>query len=139
MALSAFDDKSKIPGEEDLATMLGKTFALWNDLKERISKRFASIQSVWGFTSKNTGWGMRLKQKDRTILYMTPCCGYFLVSFAMGEKAVKAAHGSDLPKSILNVIDSAQKYAEGRGVRFEIRSARNVRHMEMLAIIKLTN
>ena len=54
---------------------------------------------------------------------MTPCEGYFIASFALGEKAVRAAHETDLPVSALEVIDIAKKYAEGRGVRLEVRSA----------------
>jgi len=43
---------------------------------------------------------------------MTPCEGYFIASFALAEKAVKAAHETDLPVSVLEVIDIAKKYAE---------------------------
>ena len=99
----------------------------------------APLSIELGFTSRKTGWGLRLKQEKRTILYMTPCKGYFMASFALGEKAVKAAHESDLPVSVLRVIESAKKYAEGRGVRFEVRSAEDVRNVEKLAIIKMTN
>jgi hypothetical protein len=67
---------------------------------------------------------------------MTPCRGYFLASFALGEKA---AHETDLPVSVLETIDSAKKYAEGRGVRVEVRSAEDVRNVEKLAIIKMAN
>jgi hypothetical protein len=70
---------------------------------------------------------------------MTPCNGYFFASFALGEKAVKAAHENGLPNSVLEVIDSARKYAEGRGVRLEVRSAEDVRNVEKLAIIKMAN
>ena len=69
---------------------------------------------------------------------MTPCEGYFLASFALGEKAVQAARGSKLPASILHVIDSAPKYAEGRGVRLKVTTARDVRSIEKLAIIKMS-
>jgi hypothetical protein len=139
MALSAFDDKSRLPHDDELAAMLGSTFVLWNRLKRLIASRFAPLSAEWGFSSKKTGWGLRLKMEKRTILYMTPCEGYFLASFALGEKAVKAAHESDLPASILEVIDSAKKYAEGRGVRLEVRSAENVRNVEKLAVIKMAN
>jgi hypothetical protein len=66
-------------------------------LKSLIGSRFAPLSIEWGFTSKKTRWGLRLKWKKRTILFMTPCEGYFIASFAMGEKVVKAAHESDLP------------------------------------------
>ncbi len=139
MALSAFDDKSKKPGEEDLAATLGNAFSLWNELISLVSSRFAPLSMEWGYASKSTGWGLRLKTEKRAILYMTPCEGYFLASFALGEKAVKAAHASDLPRSVLEAIDNAKKYAEGRGVRLEVRSAGDVRSVEKLAVIKMAN
>jgi hypothetical protein len=139
MALSAFDDKSRVPQDGDLAATLGSTFVFWNELKRLIASRFTPLSLEWGFTSEKTGWGLRLKREKRTILYMTPCRGYFMASFALGEKAVKAAHESDLPLSVLGVIDSAKKYAEGRGVRLEVRSAEDVRNVEKLAVIKMAN
>ena len=139
MTLSAFDDKSNPPRDCDLAATLGSTFVFWNELKRIIASRFSPLSEEWGFTSKKTGWGLRLKREKRTVLYMTPCEGYFLASFALGEKAVKAAHESDLPVSVLHVIDGAKKYAEGRGVRLEVRSAEDVRNVEKLAVIKMAS
>ncbi len=70
---------------------------------------------------------------------MAPCQGHFLASFALGEKAVQAAHESALPAAVLEVIDRAQKYAEGRGVRLVVKTARDVRSVETLAAIKMAN
>jgi len=137
--LSVFDDKSRLPTDDDLAATLGSTFVFWNELKKLIASRFTPLSLEWGFTSKKTGWGLRLKREKRTILYMTPCEGYFMASFALGEKVVKAAHESDLSASVLEAIDSAKKYAEGKGVRLEVRSAEDVRNVEKLAIIKMAN
>jgi len=139
MTLSAFKDKSRPPQDDDLAVTLGNVFVLWNELKRLIASKFTPLSTEWGFASKKTGWGLRLKGEKRTILYMTPCEGYFLASFALGEKAVKAAHESDLPASVLEVIDSAKKYAEGRGVRLEVRRAEDVHSVQKLAVIKMTN
>jgi hypothetical protein len=139
VALSVFDDKSRQPTEADLALALKGTFVFWKELKRRIASRFAPLTYEWGFTSKSTGWGLRLKHKERIILYMTPCEGYFLASFVLGEKAVQAAHEAELPGSILKIIESAKKYAEGRGVRFKVTNARDVRNIEKLAAIKMSN
>ena len=138
MGLSAIDSKSSEPQDADVALVLKSSFVYWNELKSLIAARFTPLSCEWGFTSKTSGWGMRLKHKGRTILYMTPCEGYFLASFALGGKAVKAAHESDLPASVLKVIDSAKKYAEGTGVRLEVRNAKDVRSVETLAIIKMS-
>jgi hypothetical protein len=139
MTLSVFNDKSRLPQDNDLAATLGSTFVFWNELKRLIASKFTPLSVEWGYASKKTGWGLRLKREKRTILYMAPREGYFMASFALGEKAVKAAHESDLPVSVLKVIDSAKKYAEGRGVRLEVRSAEDVRNVEKLAVIKMAN
>jgi hypothetical protein len=133
-----FIDKSRPPTEADLARVLEGSFAFWNELKERIASRFSPLTFEWGYASKTTGWGLRLKHKERIILYMTPCAGHFLASFALGEKAVQAAHEAKLPSSLLKVIDSARKYAEGRGVRLKVTSTRDVRNIEKLAVIKMS-
>jgi hypothetical protein len=133
-----FLDKSQHPTDADLKRVLKASFVFWNDLKGSIASRFTPLTFEWGFTSKSTGWGLRLKHKERIILYMTPCEGYFLASFALGEKAVQAARDSKLPASIRQVIDCAQKYAEGRGVRIKVTSARDVRNIAKLAIIKMS-
>jgi len=134
-----FGDKSKPPKDDDLAVTLGSTFVFWNELKRLIASRFTPLSIEWGFTSNKTGWGLRLKREKRTILYMIPCEGYFVASFALGEKAVKAARETDLPISVLEVIDAAKKYAEGRGVRLEVRSAEDVRNVAKLAVVKIAN
>jgi hypothetical protein len=139
MALSAFDDKSAPPRESDLAETLGTAYEPWNELKHRIAERFAPLSVDWGFSSKSTGWGLRLKQEKRAVLYMVPCKGYFLASFALGEKAVSAAHESDLPALVLEAIDSARKYAEGRGVRLEVREPGDLGAIVKLATIKMKN
>ncbi len=136
MALSVFDDKSRQPTEADLARALKGSLVLWNDLKKGVASRLTPMTCEWGFTSNTTGWGLRLKHKERVILYMTPCGGYFLASLALGEKAIKAALESDLPNKVLQIIATSKKYAEGTGVRLEVRNASDVRSMTKLATLK---
>jgi hypothetical protein len=67
---------------------------------------------------------------------MTPCDGFFLASFVLGERAVQAAHAQGLPTVLLAQIDAAKKYAEGRGVRVEVRTQADLRGLVELAAIK---
>jgi len=115
VALSAFDDKA------------------------HISSEYGPVTEQWNFSGKNYGWGFRLKHKERIVLYMTPCKGHFLASFALGEKAVRAARESGLPDPVLKIIDAAPKYAEGRGVRVEVKSKKDLENVKALAAIKMGN
>jgi hypothetical protein len=137
MALSVFDDKAHPPTDEDVAAALGKAHPRWQELKARIEGRFAPVTVEWGFPTKSSGWGLRLSTPKRTILYMTPRKGNFLASLSLGEKAVAAAVAAGLPAPVLAVIEAAPKYAEGRGVRIEVRTPDDVRQVEKLAVIKM--
>lgn len=137
MALSAFDDKAHPPQEKELAAVLGKAYSPWKELKKRIAARCSPAGAEWGFTSRSTGWGLRLKHGDQIIIYLTPCQGHFLVSLALGEKAVLAARQGKLSDAILAAIEAAPKYAEGRGVRIPVRTASPVADICALAEIKI--
>jgi hypothetical protein len=136
MALSAFTDKSKPPSPAELRAALGKAHTVWEAFLAAAAEQVSPLKHEWGFTSASTGWGLRLKCKDRVIVYVTPGEGSFRVSFALGEKAVAAAHASKLPAALLKVIDAAPRYAEGRGVRIETRQLRQVAGLAKLARIK---
>lgn len=139
MALSAFDDKSRKPKAGDLKDVLGRTATHWESLSSHIAAEFAPLDESWNFAGANWGWSLRLKRKKRTVLYMTPCTKHFLVGFVLGEKAVQAAHDAKLPAPILETIDAAKKYAEGRGVRLEIRNKKDLEVAKRLAAIKMAN
>ena len=136
---SAFMEKNVRPREADLIGVLGRARKLWDELRELVASDFTSLDEEWVYSGKNYGWSLRLKQKKRAILYMTPLEKYFRVSFAFGEKAVVAAHQSKLPSTLLKIIDEAPRYPEGRALRLEIRKKTDVRFAVMLAGIKMSN
>ena len=53
--------------------------------------------------------------------------------------AVKAARQSDLPKPVLKVVHDAPFYAEGTGVRLEVKKPADLGAIRKPALIKLTN
>jgi len=139
MALSAFDDRSHEPQGEELGDVLGRSTRRWTELIAEIRSRFDPLAEEWGFSGQKWGWGLRLKHKKRAVLYMTPAERFFYAGFALGQKAVDAAHQSDLPPQVLEIIDSSQKFAEGRGVRLEVRTKADVSSVVLLAEIKMAN
>lgn len=139
MALSAFNDKSGSPRPKELKETLGRSSALWDQLREQLASEYEPVIEKWMMSSEKWGWSLQLKRKKRTILYMTPCKKHFLVGFVLGEKAVKAAHESELPDRVLTLIDKAPKYAEGRGFRIEVRTKKDLEATRHLAAIKMAN
>ena len=116
---------------------MGRAGARWDELVAYISSEYAPLTTKWGFAGAKWGWSLRLTQKKRTVLYMTPQERYFLVGFALGEKAVRAANAIPLDESVLALIDQAPKYAEGRGVRMAVRTKRDIETVKRLAAVKM--
>ncbi len=139
MALSAFDDKTREPQSQELEAVLSGTADLWRQLISSLGSEYHPLAEDWVFSGKKWGWALRLKHKKRAVLYMTPAAGCFHVGFALGGKAVAAAHRSALPPAMLELIDGAQQYAEGRAVRLEVRERGQLESILEIARIKMAN
>jgi hypothetical protein len=139
MSPSAFLERGSPPSERSLEAVLGKGNGLWAQLRARLSSELSPLQEKWSFSGKSHGWILQLRHKKRTVLYMVPCPGYFVASFALGESACHATQRSGLPPHVLEIIQQAPKYPEGRGVRLEVRGKKDLATVEQLASIKMAN
>lgn len=139
MALSAMTDRSRPPGPDDLRRVLGKAHVHWARLLERVEEQIGPVSEVWKFTSAGTGWGLRVVSGERVILYMTPQEGQFLVSFALGERAVTAARAARLAAGVSQAIEQAPRYVEGRGVRVVVRDGKHLSALARVARAKRDN
>lgn len=137
MALSIFENKEIIPDAKQLKNVLGKTYDNWVEIKAFVLSQYPKALEEWNYSGKNYGWGFRLKDKKRVIIYLTPCNNFFLFSFVYGEKATQAALKSNISKEIKQMIESAKVYAEGRGVRLEIHNNDSISDIKELIKIKL--
>ena len=137
MALSAFDDKASQPGPDDLTRMLGRSYAHWKAMRAHMVAQYGPVEQLWNFAGSKFGWSLRLKKKGRNLLYMTPCERHFLVGTVLGPRAVKAAHDEGAPDDVLAVIDAARTYAEGTGIRIEVRLKGDLELAKHLAALKM--
>lgn len=137
MALSALDDKSQVPTEESLTAVLGPARKRWDGLVAALASEYGPLTENWGYSGRQWGWSLALKQKKRTIVYLTPAKSFFRAGFALGEKAVAAAQRGGLSPAVCSLIESAPRYAEGRAVRLEVRSAKDVRQVLIIAAAKM--
>lgn len=119
-SLSAFGDKATPPDARGLRRTLGKSAAAWEELVRVVEERYAPATEQWNFAGAKYGWSVRLKQRERVVLYLIPQQGRFLVGIVLGGKAVAAVREAGLPADVLDLIASAPRYAEGTGVRLPV-------------------
>ncbi|MCX6561848.1 MAG: DUF3788 family protein [Candidatus Aminicenantes bacterium] len=136
-APNAFIGRAKKPTERELSAVLGPAQALWDELLAAMAAEFGLKAREWSSYSIKAGWSLRLKQGERNILYLIPSAGEFSVSLVLGDKAVAAAKKAGLPAAILELIAGARRYAEGTGIRFEMKSPDDIAVVKALTALKL--
>lgn len=137
--ISIFTDKSVIPTNDDLVENLGTTYVLWKELEEFVIEKYPDALAEWNFPGKKYGYSFRLKDKRRAILYFLPRKDYFKIAFVFGQKATDIIMGSDVETKIKTKLALARKYAEGRGIRIEVRNESPIKDIKKLVGIKLSN
>jgi Protein of unknown function (DUF3788) len=114
--------KHKAPSHELVAKTLGATRDLWDALLDALRAKYGGLTSEWKTSKSDFGWMCVLKHKKRTVVYLTPEDEAVRVAIVLGERAARQALASELPDGIKSLITEARPYAEGRGIRFPIRS-----------------
>lgn len=137
MAISVFDDPKQPPEPADLRRRLGPAATAWNALVAGVAEQCGPIEELWAFAGAKFGWSLRLKQKERVLLYLTPAEGSFLAGLVLGEKAAAAARGAGLPDAILALVEGAPRYAEGRGLRIPVGPGEDVGPIRTLVALKM--
>jgi hypothetical protein len=136
---NAFIGQAKKPTPAEVSAVLGPSAKIWQQLVDWLAEEQGVTVQEWKSYSIKHGWSLRLKLKKRTIIYLVPFSGCFGAMFILGDKAVKTARQSKLPKSVAKVIEDAPRYPEGTGVRLTVKAAKDLGAIRKLAIIKLEN
>jgi hypothetical protein len=136
---SIFIEKSKIPTESELKTALGDTYSYWKNLAEFSNKLFPSAKNEWHFSGEKYGWSFRISDKKRVLIYLLPRDGFFKTAFVFGQKATDQIIQSEISDHIKNELLAAKAYAEGRGIRIEIKDSEMIEDVKELIRIKIAN
>lgn len=137
MALSFFDDKSNPPADKALKDALKNNYPHWGRVKSFVFEHYPASTEEWAFSGKNYGWGFRLRDKKRVIVYLTPCDGFFKTSLVFGQKAFEEIMKSKVSREIKKILEEAPVYAEGHGFRIDIKDEKYLSDLEKLILVKL--
>jgi len=135
--INAFKGKECRPTDAEVDASLGLTAPLWNEFIHWMADELGVTEQEWkGVVVKKYGWSLRLKQKKRNIVYLSPGQGCFMVSFVLSDKALKAAKDTKLPRHVAEVIATAPRYPEGNGVRLLVTRSGDLGPARKIASIK---
>lgn len=138
MAATVLINGTKPPTDAELTATLGAAKPVWDELLIAVAQECGATVREWKCYSPKSGWALRAKRKDRTIIWLTPSRDCFEVLFILGEAAMTAARHTRLPQHVLRILKEAPKYPEGSGVRVRVKSMRDLAAVKKLAAVKFT-
>jgi hypothetical protein len=130
--------KEIIPNEISLQQALGLTFPYWKRIQTAAQDLGKVEKEGWHYSGEKHGWSYRMSDKKRVLVYLLPRDGYFKVAFVFGDKAIEVIQKSAIDPKIVEELLAAKKYAEGRGIRIDVREDRVVADILRLLEIKNT-
>jgi hypothetical protein len=136
---SFFTEKINIPSDSELKNALGSTYNVWQEIVEYVKDINPLAFEEWKYSGDKYGWGFRISDKKRVLVYLLPRDGFFRVAFVFGQKANDAIMESTISESIKNELRAAKAYAEGRGIRIEIRDRESLKDIWNLIEIKINH
>ena len=138
MDQSIFMNKAIIPNDKDLQIELGETYAFWKEIMDFVVLKYPKAEKEWSYPGSKYGWSFRLKDKKRVIIYLLPRERYFKVALVFGQKAYDLILDSPISESIKNELAAARVYAEGRGIRIDVKDQVVLDDIKKLVEIKLS-
>ncbi len=136
MAESIFDDKAKSPTMSEIEKALGKSMSLLKGIELHLQDQYGKIDREWKFYNKKAGWTFALVNNGRRLLHIIPRSGFFTVVITLGHKAVLEVKNVGLPQPILSEIENAQQYAEGKSIRLDINTKKDIEPVKQLLSLK---
>jgi hypothetical protein len=137
MDTSIFSNKDEKPDDFLLSGALSGLFSQWMELRDYVLEVYPAAIEEWSFSGPKYGWSFRIKDKKRAIVYLLPRDGFFLAALVFGEKATAGARNSEISPDIIQIIETARVYAEGRGFRIEVKNGNSLNDIKKLIDIKL--
>lgn len=139
MEENIFNDKSSVPDGRSVLKALGDAGSYWLELRRHIQESYGPAIEEWKYHGPKSGWTMEMLSQRRSLFFFVAMKEEFRLLFVFGDRAVEAIEHSDLPKSMIDEVTSAQKRPEGRGLRIEVKDGRFAAAIKTLIKIKAEN
>jgi hypothetical protein len=132
-----FLDRNKLPSENELKELAPLSTKFLEEIRIYLNKSGLSFSEEWKYYTKNTGWTKKFLAGKRNLFFFTPLRTGANISFIFGDKAVNEVNQRNLPEKIKEELNSAKKYAEGKGIRIKGETMRDFKNVLKLLEIKI--
>jgi hypothetical protein len=131
------NDKSVIPNNDLVFSIIGDKRILWQQILNYLHDNYNDITEVWKFYNDGQSWLFRTLKKGKTIFWIQVLENTFRITFYFGNKAEPIIEQSDLPESIKTDFRNAKRFNTTRGISIEMADENDVINAIKLIELKL--
>lgn len=133
----ALSNKTIVPGEELIFSIIGTNKVYWQHILKTISENHKNVTWGWNYYNDGKQWLFKVVQKKKTLFWgAIVVTGDFRLTFYFGDKAEPAINGSDLPEKIREGFRTAKRYGAIRPISLIVKSDEDVEIILKLVDIK---
>ncbi|MGK7397472.1 MAG: DUF3788 family protein [Candidatus Cyclobacteriaceae bacterium M3_2C_046] len=137
MALSIFDEKQKVPTESMLIDVLDQKYFLWQDLINKVSHKFSQTKKEWKYFSKNSGWGLLISLRKKTLFYLYPQLKKFTLVLFLEDGEIDRIKLIDWPPQLAQRINNLNDADGNASLMIEVESEENISGIKKVLELKL--
>jgi hypothetical protein len=100
---------------------------------------YLTAKSGCYFSGIKYGWGFRISDATRVLVYFLSRSGYFNVGLVFGKKALAVIEDSKVANCIKQELSNTKAFAEGTGIWLNVTDSSLVSNILLLTTFKFAN
>jgi len=132
-------DKSVIPTNDLIFSIIGDKRVLWQKLMLDVHTKYPDAQELWNYYNDGKSWLFRMIRKKKTLFWIGIVNGTFRITFYFGDKAEAAIENSNLPQAMREEFRTSRRFGKIRGITIRVESKTDIENTLKLVDIKVKN
>ncbi len=129
-------DKSVIPTDELIFSIIGENRIHWQKLMNGIAEQFPEAKGEWNYYNDGKNWLFKMVRKKKTLFWIGVHSDTFRITFYFGDKAAPLIEESELNAELKEEFRNGKYYGKIRGLTIKINNPQDVTNAFILAGIK---
>jgi hypothetical protein len=130
-------DKSVIPNDNLIFSIIGDKKVHWQKLMHDVHEKYPDAEEVWNYYNDGKNWLFRMIRKKKTLFWIGILKDTFRITFYFGDKAAPLVEKSDLPASMKEEFKNGKRYGKIRAISIRVEEAKDIENARKLVDIRI--
>jgi hypothetical protein len=130
-------DKSVIPDDSLVFSILGERSQYWKKLMLTVHDKYPGAREQWNYYNDGKRWLFRMMLKKKTLFWIGLLQNTFRITFYFGEKARPFIENSGLPEALKYEFREGKSFGRIRAVSILVSEESDIDNALLLTDIRI--